>query len=117
VSGAVDARLADARVGNFETRGGNIHVARRGFLEQAHSFFTARDQHRAAPKMREQCATRLFQRFFIGQRTRYKQARFLGVADDRFRASISIKARSLGPTNTGLRRGGRRLALDRQIRR
>src|SRR5260370_26179211 len=88
---ALDPRLPDTGVGNFKTRSGNMQMARRRFLKYAHPFFAARDHHRAAAEMREQRVAGLFNRFFVGERTRDVEARFLGVAHDSPRAAIRVQ--------------------------
>ena len=95
IGAAVGARFSDALVGHFKTCRGNVQRARRRLLEQAHSLFTAGDQHGFAAKVREQGAACVVERFFVGERLRQELSGFLGVADDRFCTTIGVKLRAL----------------------
>src|SRR6267378_7513047 len=64
---ALDAGLAHARVGDFKARRGNVEMTRRGFLENAHSLFAARDDHGAAAEVCEERAAGFLDGFFVGE--------------------------------------------------
>src|SRR5882672_2211000 len=100
-SAALDAGLANARVSDFKTRSRNVEMTRRGFLENAHSLFTAGDDHGAAAEMREERAAGFLDGFFVSERAGDVEASFLCVADDRACAAIGIEARRLGLHKNG----------------
>src|SRR5712664_3027193 len=90
---ARDAGLAHTCVGDFKACRGNVEMTGRCLFEDAHSLFTAGDDHGAAAEMCEQGAAGFLDGFFVGEGTRDVKAGFFCVADDGARAAIGVKAR------------------------
>lgn len=98
---AFNAELADARVSDFKAGGGNVNMAGRRFLDEAHTVFAAGDDHGSAAKVGEQRAASFFDGLLGGEGASDEEACFLGVADDGARTAIGVEAGSLGLDENG----------------
>src|SRR6267378_542560 len=91
---ALNAGLADARVGDFKAGRRDVNTPRQSFIEHVHPLVTAGDDNGAAAEVREKSVAGFFDRFFVSERARDIEAGFFGVANDRACAAIRIEARS-----------------------
>src|SRR6267143_241318 len=92
---ALNAGLADARVGDFKAGRRDVNTPRQSFIEHVHPLVTAGDDNGAAAEVREKSVAGFFDRFFVSERARDIEAGFFGVANDGACAAIGIEARSL----------------------
>ena len=69
-------------------------MSRGTFFKNTHALVAACNHYGAAAEMRQQSAASFHKGFFVAERAGDEKSRFLGIANNRARAAISIQPRS-----------------------